>query len=79
MEFSITNTQKQLAIQTARRRLESEIYLLALLSGMDPDTLVLVDKKVTWQPDASMPIFVDSTQRRLRDVLDIYETLLEKS
>jgi hypothetical protein len=78
MEFSITVAQKQMALQTARRRLESEIYLLALLSGMDPDTLELVDKKFTWQPDASMPIFVDSTQRRLRNVLDIYETLLEK-
>jgi hypothetical protein len=45
---------------------------------MDPDTLELVDKKFTWQPDASAPIYVDSTQSRLRDVLDIYETLLEK-
>ena len=79
MEFSITAAQKQMALQTARRRLESEIYLLALLSGMDPDTLELVNKKFTWQPDTSMLISTDSTQNRLRDVLDIYETLLEKS
>jgi len=78
MEFSITNAQKQLALQTARRRLESEIYLLALLSGIDPDTLELVDKKFTWQPDVSMPIYADSAQSRLKDVLNIYETLLEK-
>ena len=56
MEFNITNTQKQLALQTARRRLESEMYLLALLSGVDPD----------------------SVQSRLRDVLNVYETLLTK-
>lgn len=79
MEFSITTAQKQMALQTARRRLESEMYLLALLSGIDPDTLELVDKKFTWQPDVSMPIYVDSTQKKLRDVLNIYETLLEKS
>ena len=78
MEFSITAAQKQMALQTARRRLESEIYLLALLSGMDPDTLELVNKKFTWQPDTSMLISTDSTQNRLRDVLDIYEILLEK-
>ena len=78
MEFSITAAQKQMALQTARRRLESEIYLLALLSGMDPDTLELVDKKFTWQPDTSMLIYTDSTQNRLRDVLNIYEILLEK-
>lgn len=78
MEFSITTAQKQMALQTARRRLESEMYLLALLSGIDPDTLELVDKKFTWQPDNSMPIYVDSTQKKLRDVLNIYETLLEK-
>jgi hypothetical protein len=54
------------------------MYLLALLSGIDPDTLELVDKKFTWQPDNSMPIYVDSTQKKLRDVLSIYETLLEK-
>lgn len=78
MEFSITNAQKQLALQTARRRLESEIYLLALLSGIDPDTLELVDKKFTWQPDVSMPIYTDSAQSRLKDALNIYETLLEK-
>ena len=78
MEFSITTAQKQLALQTARRRLESEMYLLALLSGIDPDTLELVDKKFTWQPDNSMSIYVDSTQKKLRDVLNIYETLLEK-
>ena len=78
MEFSITTAQKQLALQTARRRLESEMYLLALLSGIDPDTLELVDKKFTWQPDTSMPIYVDSTQKKLRDVLNIYENLLEK-
>ena len=78
MEFSITAAQKQMALQTARRRLESEIYLLALLSGMDPDTLELVDKKFTWQPDTSMLISTDSTQNRLRDVLNIYEILLEK-
>ena len=78
MEFSITAAQKQMALQTARRRLESEIYLLALLSGMDPDTLELVNKKFTWQPDTSMLISTDSTQNRLRDVLNIYEILLEK-
>jgi hypothetical protein len=78
MEFSITVAQKQMALQTARRRLESEIYLLTLLSGIDPDTLELVDKKFTWQPDTSAPIYTDSTQSRLREVLNIYETLLEK-
>lgn len=78
MEFSITTAQKQLALQTARRRLESEMYLLALLSGIDPDTLELVDKKFTWQPDTSMPSYADSAQNKLRDVLNIYETLLEK-
>lgn len=78
MEFNITNTQKQLALQTARRRLESEMYLLALLSGVDPDTLELVDQKFTWQPTPSAQGYTDSVQSRLRDVLNVYETLLTK-
>ena len=42
MEFILSENQKQLAIRTARRRLESELFACALLCGVNPEQLEFV-------------------------------------
>ena len=65
MEFIITENQKIIARETARRRLETELFTAALLAGVDPNELELVDGSFTWQPNYSNPGYSDPAQRHL--------------
>ena len=79
MELNLTETQKTVARQTARRRLETELFNAALLAGVDPDDLELVDGLFTWQPNYSDAIYSDTAQGHLRDVLNVYEKFLSQN
>jgi len=76
MEFIITESQKTTAREIARRRLETELFTAALLAGVDPDDLELVDGSFTWQPNFSNAAYSDSAQLHLRDILNVYEKFL---
>jgi hypothetical protein len=76
MEFNITENQKIIAKETARRRLETELFTAVLLAGVDPDDLELVDGSFTWQPDFSNAAYSDTAQLHLRDILNVYEKFL---
>ena len=76
MEFNITENQKTIARETARRRLETELFTAVLLAGVDPDDLELVDGSFTWQPDFSNAAYSDTAQLHLRDILNVYEKFL---
>jgi hypothetical protein len=78
MEFNITENQKTIARETARRRLETELFTAVLLAGVDPDGLELVDGSFTWQPDFSNAAYSDTAQLHLRDILNVYEKFLSQ-
>lgn len=78
MEFILSENQKQLAIHTARRRLESELFLCAILCGIDPEQLEFVNGEFTWQPVITGSSWYDSNEKRLRDILDVYQILLSR-
>jgi hypothetical protein len=79
MEFNITENQKTIARETARRRLETELFTAVLLAGVDPDDLELVDGSFTWQPDFSNAAYSDTAQLHLRDILNVYEKFLSQN
>jgi len=79
MEFNITENQKIIARETARRRLETELFTAVLLAGVDPDDLELVDGSFTWQPDFSNAAYSDTAQLHLRDILNVYEKFLSQN
>jgi hypothetical protein len=79
MEFNITENQKIIAKETARRRLETELFTAVLLAGVDPDDLELVDGSFTWQPDFSNAAYSDTAQLHLRDILNVYEKFLSQN
>jgi len=79
MEFNITENQKTVARETARRRLETELFTAVLLAGVDPDSLELVDGSFTWQPDFSNAAYSDTAQLHLRDILNVYEKFLSQN
>jgi hypothetical protein len=79
MEFNITENQKTVARETARRRLETELFTAVLLAGVDPDSLELVDGSFAWQPDFSNSAYSDTAQIHLRDILNVYEKFLSQN
>lgn len=79
MEFNLTENQKTIARQTARRKLETELFTAALLAGVDPDELDLVDGSFPWQPNSSNAIYSDTAQAHLRDLLNVYEKFLSQN
>ena len=79
MEFNITENQKIIAKETARRRLETELFTAVLLAGVDPYDLELVDGSFTWQPDFSNAAYSDTAQLHLRDILNVYEKFLSQN
>lgn len=79
MEFNITENQKTIARETARRRLETELFTAVLLAGVDPDDLELVDGSFTWQPNFSNAAYSDTAQLHLRDILNVYEKFLSQN
>jgi hypothetical protein len=79
MEFIITENQKIIARETARRRLETELFTAALLAGVDPNELELVDGSFTWQPNYSNHGYSDPAQRHLQDILDVYQKFLSQN
>ena len=79
MEFNITENQKTIARENARRRLETELFTAVLLAGVDPDDLELVDGSFTWQPDFSNAAYSDTAQLHLRDILNVYEKFLSQN
>jgi hypothetical protein len=79
MEFNITENQKTVARETARRRLETELFTAVLLAGVDPDSLELVNGSFTWQPDFSNAAYSDTAQLHLRDILNVYEKFLSQN
>jgi len=79
MEFNITENQKIIARETARRRLETELFTAVLLAGVDPDDLELVDGSFTWQPDFSNAAYSGTAQLHLRDILNVYEKFLSQN
>jgi len=78
MEFILSENQKQLAIQTARRRLELEVFVCAVLCGIDPEQLEFVNGAFTWEPLSTGSSWLGPNEIRLRDMLDVYETLLSR-
>lgn len=79
MEFNITENQKTIARETARRRLETELFTAILLAGVDPDDLELIDGSFTWQPNFSNAAYSDTAQLHLRDILNVYEKFLSQN
>jgi hypothetical protein len=79
MEFNITENQKTIARETARRRLETELFTAVLLAGVDPDDLELIDGSFTWQPNFSNAAYSDTAQLHLRDILNVYEKFLSQN
>lgn len=79
MELNLTEAQRAVARQTAQRRLETELFNAALLAGVDPNDLELVDGSFTWQPNYSDAIYSDTAQKHLRDILNVYERFLSQN
>jgi hypothetical protein len=79
MEFNITENQKTVARETARRRLETELFTAVLLAGVDPDSLELVNGSFSWRPNFSNAAYSDTAQLHLRDVLNVYEKFLSQT
>lgn len=78
MEFNLTESQKNIARQTAKRRLETELFTATLLAGVDPDDLELIDGHFTWQPNYADALYSDTAQKHLRDILNVYEIFLSQ-
>lgn len=78
MEFILSENQKQLAIRTARRRLESELFACALLCGVNPEQLEFADGLFTWQPTGADEYSTLANEARLRSILNVYESLLAR-
>jgi hypothetical protein len=79
MEFILSQNQKALAIQTARTRLESELFACAILAGINPEELEFTNGAFTWQPTVINSSWKDPAESRLRDILDVYERLLSRN
>lgn len=81
MDFIISENEKMALRSSARKKLELEIYSAAIMVGIDPESLEVVDGKFTWQPSFSgNEVLGDSwktiTEKRLKQVLNAYEKLL---
>jgi len=57
-------------------QLQSEIYSLCLICGVNPDTLSAKDGSIAWQPSGSSFGLRSSIEKRLRILLDTYQELL---
>lgn len=81
MDFTLSNNEKMALKANARKKLELEIYSAAIMVGMDPESLEMVDGKFTWKPVFSgNEVLGDSwktiTEKRLKQVLNAYEKLI---
>lgn len=81
MDFILSNNEKIALRSSARKKLELEIYSAAIMVGIDPDSLEMVDGKFTWQPSSSgNEVIGDSwktiVEKRLRQILTAYEKLI---
>lgn len=78
MDFVISENQKNLIKQSAKKKLELEIYSAAIMAGVDPESLQLVNGSFAWTPTSSGDSWVAQTEKHLRDVLDVYEAFLQR-
>lgn len=81
MDFILSDNEKMALKLSARKKLELEIYSAAIMVGIDPDELEMVDGKFTWTPVFSgNEVMGDSwktiTEKRLKQVLNAYEKLI---
>jgi len=81
MDFIISENEKMALRSSARKKLELEIYSSAIMVGIDPESLEIVDGKFTWKPTFSgNEVMGDSwktiVEKRLKQILNAYEKLL---
>jgi len=81
MDFILSSNEKAALRSSARKKLELEIYSAAIMVGIDPESLEVVDGKFTWQPtfsgnEALGDSWKTIVEKRLKQVLNAYEKLL---
>jgi hypothetical protein len=76
IEFSLTTNQKENAKAIARRRVETEVYATAIMAGVDPESLEFIDGNFTWVPTQDNDAWTHPHELRLRQVLDVYQSIL---
>jgi len=76
IEFSLTPSQKENARSVARRRVETEVYATAIMAGVDPENLEFIDGHFTWEPGQDDSAWTHPHELRLRQVLNVYQSIL---
>lgn len=81
MDFMLSNNEKMALRSSARKKLELEIYSAAIMVGIDPESLEMIDGKFTWKPTFSgIEVMGESwqtiTEKRLKQILNAYEKLI---
>jgi len=76
MDFVISENQKKLIKDSAKKKLELEIYSAAIIAGIDPESLELSNGIFTWTPSTTDDSWISQAEKHLRQVLDVYENFL---
>jgi len=81
MDFILSDNEKMALKSSARKKLELEIYSAAIMVGIDPEELEMINGKFTWKPvfsgnEAIGDSWKTITEKRLKQVLNAYEKLI---
>ena len=77
MDFVISENQKKLIKDSAKKKLELEIYSAAIVAGIDPESLELSNGIFTWTPSTTDDSWISQAEKHLRQVLDVYENFFQ--
>lgn len=78
MDFIISENQKNVIKESAKKKLQLEIYSAAIMAGIDPQSLELLDGSFTWTPSTTDDSWITEAEKHLREVLDVYEAFLAR-